>query len=541
MKYFKALKDNRGIATFIALMTMVMLTMIGLAALKLANDEIDIAGNELNEMSAFYAAEGGLEQASAAMQTQYENTGVPPTTLPSGTVTINDCVVAYQTTDGGAATQEILTQGTLAGLHSLVKRFTITSTATSGIDNSSVTLTQNWECDLVPLFQFAVFYGNDLEIAPGPDMTLIGRVHSNGNLWLQAGSNLYMDSYVTCSGKLLHGRKGAGGVSNGSVYIKDADGNYQNMKNGDGSFLTAASTNWYDSAATRWGGRVQDSAFGQGTLNLPLTNAGDPHKIIERGASNPDSYENKADLRIIDGVVEAMIGSNWVDVSGMVDPNLVTTTTFYDARENKNVNTTEIDVSVLKDSPYYPSGGVIYFSDSRTSFDAARLVNGSELGQPMSFYSENPVYVQGDFNTVSKQPAAIAGDAVTFLSNSWNDSKSTWSKGYRVASQTTVNASIMTGNTNTSSYNYNGGLENLPRFLEVWSGKKFSYTGSLVNLWNSQQATGLWSGSYYDPPIRDWKYDTDLDNPNKLPPETPTVRVFQRTGWHQSDISYLEN
>src|SRR5690606_11128673 len=102
----------------------------------------------------------GLETASAAMQTQYEATGVPPTTLPSGTVTVNDCVVAYQTTDGGAAAQETLTQGALAGLHALVKRFTVTSTSNSTIDNSSVTLVQNWQCDLVPIFQFAVFYGN---------------------------------------------------------------------------------------------------------------------------------------------------------------------------------------------------------------------------------------------------------------------------------------------------------------------------------------------------------------------------------------------
>jgi Tfp pilus assembly protein PilX len=541
MKYLNVIKNSRGVATFIALMVMIMLTVVGLAALKLADDEISIAGNEMNEMSSFYAAEAGLETASAAMQTQYEATGVPPTILPSGTITVNDCIVAYQTSDGGAASQEVLTLGALAGLHALIKRFTVASTATSTIDNASVTLVQNWQCNLVPLFQFAVFYGNDLEIAPGADMTLIGRVHSNGNMWLQAAANLYMDSYVTCSGDILHGRKGPGSTDNGNVLIKDETGVHQNMKNSDGSFLEATDAHWYDSASARWGGRVQDASFGQGELNLPLANSGDPHKLIERASGNPDSYENYAGLRIIDGVVEAKVAGTWVNVTAALPAGTVTTKSFYDQREGKTVTATEVDMSKLKTTTYWPSSGVAYFSDKRTGFNALRLVNGSDLGRPLSFYSENPVYVKGDYNSVNKQPCSIAGDAITFLSGNWDDSKSTWSKDSRVATQTTVNASILTGNTNTTSSNYNGGLENLPRFLEKWTGVKFIYKGSLVNLWNSQKATGNWNGTYYSPPIREWSYDTDLDDPNKLPPETPMVRIFQRTGWQQSHVSYVGN
>ena len=529
--------DERGFATFIALMIMVMMTMIGVAIVKLSNDEISIAGNEMNEMESFYAAEAGLERAAAAMQTQYENTGAPPTTMPSGNETINNCVAAYNTVDNGAATMEILTQGPLAGLHALVKSFTITSTGSSSIDQSQVVLVQEFECNLVPIFQFAVFYGNDLEIAPGPDMTLIGRVHSNGNLWVQAGSTLNMDSYVTCSGQFLHGRKGAGGTSYGNVFIKDAAGTYQNMLR-NGTWLDATVPHWYDSATTRWTGRVQDSSFGQGQLNLPLTNAGDPHKIIERASGNADSYENLANFKIIDGVAQAKVGAVWVDVSGLLAAGTVTTKTFYDGREGQNVNTTEIDLNKLKTSAYWPSNGVIYSSDQRAGFNAARLVNGSDLTHPMSFLSENALYIKGDFNSVDKQPVFVGGDAVTYLSNSWDDTKSTLAKSNRVASQTTVNCSFMTGNVNTTSSNYNGGLENLPRFLETWSGKGFIWRGSMVNLWNSLQATGNWSGSYYGPPIRDWAYDTDLDDPNKLPPESPRVRTFQRTGWQQQYVGY---
>lgn len=536
MKYLKP-TDERGLATLIALVMMLMMTIIGLAALRMADDEISIAGNEVNEMSSFYAAEAGLEKASAAIQAQYEATNSPPTTLPSGSEALSGCVAAYSTTDNGAATVRDLTLGPLAGLHALIKTYSITSTGTSSVNQSQVVLTQEFECAMVPIFQFAVFYGNDLEIAPGPDMTLIGRVHSNGNLYLQSNNNLYMDSYVTSSGNLIHGRKGPGGTSYGNVFIKDTDGNYQNMLR-SGTWLDATYNKWYDSASTRWDGRVQDSSFGQGPLNLPLSNTGDPHKLIERAAGNPDSYESKANLKVLDGQAYSLVGTVWTNVTASLPAGTLTSTTFYDAREAKTVNTTQIDISKLKTSAYYPANGVVYSSDQRTGFRATRLVNGSDLGRPLTIVCENPLYIKGDFNTVTKQPAFVAGDAVTFLSNSWNDANSTLGKTSRVATQTSVNCSFMTGNTNTTSSQYNGGLENLPRFLETWNSVPFNWRGSIVNLWNSQQAIGNWTGTYYDPPIRNWAYDTDLDDPTKLPPESPRVRIFQRTGWAQQFVGY---
>ena len=421
----------------------------------------------------------------------------------------------------------------------LVKTYEIEAIGTSLIDGSQVKLTQQFEAALIPIFQFAVFYDNDLEIAPGPDMTLIGRVHSNGNLWVQAGTNLNMDSYVTCAGNLLHGRKGPGVVVDGNVYIKDTDGNYRNMKNADNSFLESTDSYWYDSASTRWDGRVQDAAFGQRPLNLPLNNSGDPHKLIERGSGNADSYEHLAAIKVIDGAIYAQIGGVWQDITGILPAGTVTNKSFYDAREGTNVNATEIDMSLFKSSGYYPGGGIMYASDDRSgTFNALRLTNGADLGRPLSIFSENPVYVEGNFNSVNKQPAAIAGDAVTFLSNAWADSASTLGKDSRIATPTVCNVSILTGNTNTTSTDYNGGLENLPRFLENWENVRFTWSGSMINLWNSQQANGNWNDTYYTPPIRDWLYDSDLDDPAKLPPGTPMLRVFQRTGWKQDQVGY---
>ena len=347
MIYLRRLTESKGSVTFIAVMMMVMLTMIGIAAIKLANDEVTIAGNEMNETMAFYAAESGLEKAAAALQTYYEEHNAPPTNCPAGQEQLTDATSAYITSSDGAAVTKKLDKGTLTGLNGLVETFTIESIGTSLIDAGQVTLKQSFEVALVPLFQFAVFYENDLEIAPGANMNLNGRVHTNGNMWLQTDASLWIDSYLTAVGDILHGRKGPGGTSYGDVLIMDISGNYKNMKNADGTFLSSASANWYDSASVRWAGTVQDAAFGQEPLNLPLTNEGDPHKLIERATGNTDSYENEADLKIIDGSVLAKIGNVWTNVDAFLPAGAVTTKTFYDGREGTNVNTTEIDMSKL--------------------------------------------------------------------------------------------------------------------------------------------------------------------------------------------------
>jgi hypothetical protein len=540
--YLTGVKSDRGMATLIALIMVGMLTLLGLAAMTTSDDEVSIAGNERQETRAFYAAEAGLERAAAGLQTEYEATGLPPTTMPSGNDSINGAVVAYNTVDDGPATQRTLTNGSLAGLRALVKSFTINAIGISPVDHGKVALSQSFETDLIPVYQFAVFYGQDLEIAPGPDMTLVGRVHSNQDMYLQSGANLNMDSYVTAAGSLYHGRKGPGSADAGDVKIKNASGTYVSMKQGSG-WMDAHQANWYDSSVARWNGRVQDESHGQKALNLPLTNSSDPHKVIEPASGgNSDSYENQATLKIIDNKAYQKVAGAWVDVTAaMTAAGVITYTAdkFTDQRENKKVDVTDLDVAKLYTSGYAPSNGIVYFSDniaSSSEFPGLRLKNGSTLNAGLTIASANPIYTVGNYNSVNKKPASLLADAITYLSGSWDDSKSTLAKSNRVATATTVNASYMTGNVATTSTVYSGGFENLPRFLETWSGKDFTWRGSAVCLWASRQSTGSWTGTYYDPPTRKWYYDIDLDDPSKLPPGTPTVRVFDRTGWQEQYV-----
>jgi hypothetical protein len=368
-------------------------------------------------------------------------------------------------------------------------------------------------------------------------MTLGGRVHSNGDMYLGSEDVLYVNSYCTAAGDFYGGRKPGSGRSGNDddVYIMDNYGNYQNMKNPDGTYLDSNDPDWVASSLSRWGGLVEDQSHGMTDLNLPVVTEGEPIDMIKRaGADNPDSYENKAGLKIVDGEAwYKTLAGTWQNVtSNLTSGGTLSSKTFYDARELKTVTTYDIDISKLNTSGYFPSNGIVYASRAQVSgtVQAIRLVNGSTLANALTVATSNPLYIKGDYNTVNKKPSAVFTDALSILSNNWNDANSTKSLSSRTASNTTVNVSFLTGNTNSEDGHYSGGLENLPRFLENWDSKTFTYRGSMVDLWFSEQATGLW-GSYYSPPNRDWAFDTDLLNPANLPPGTPVVNIVQNTSW----------
>ena len=540
--------DQAGFVTIIALLMVGMLTLLGLAAISTSDDEVQIAGNTFQETKTFWAAEAGLSEAAASLQQDLEE-GNLASGIPLGDRQINNCSVEFTAVTDGAVSNEVLSSGSLAGLHAQVQTYSISSTASNNVERARITLSESFQAGLIPIFQFAVFYDYDLEIAPGPAMTLGGRVHTNGNLYLQANASLHIDGVVSAAMQIFHGRKGPGGGGVGNVLIRDAHGNYAGMKEPSG-WLDAFDAEWYQKSTARWGSRVQDMNHGQGRLNVPLTNSNDAHRLIERGDDNPDSYEHKASLIIKDGVVSRQESDgSWTDVTaGMTADGVLkfTNDQFYDKRESKWVDCTELDIDLMFSEGYAPENGVLYFADTETgsTWPALRLKNGSRLEAGLTVASENPLYTLGDYNSVKKKPASLMADAITFLSNAWEasgyDAQSTKAKGQRIASNTVVNCSYLTGNVETTVTGYNGGFENLPRFLEKWSNKNFSWTGSAVNLWNSVQADSKWNGNYYSPPRRDWGYDSDLDDPSNLPPATPMAQFFQRTDWKQEDVGWAD-
>jgi hypothetical protein len=176
------------------------------------------------------------------------------------------------------------------------------------------------------------------------------------------------------------------------------------------------------------------------------------------------------------------------------------------------------------------------------------LTNGATLpANGLSVVTPDPLYIVGNWNVTNNSgqgmvqtynvsdtlPSAVFADAVTILSPAWNPSYSSSNISSRVAAPDTVNAAILTGNVPSNNTYYSGGVENFPRFQENWSGVNFYYNGSMVEMFQSRIANFPWpgTGTVYNPPVRDWAFDTNFNNPNQLPPLTPKVIYLNRARW----------
>jgi hypothetical protein len=201
---------------------------------------------------------------------------------------------------------------------------------------------------------------------------------------------------------------------------------------------------------------------------------------------------------------------------------------------------------------------------------ALKLVNGSTItigtcnSVPcgLTIVSENPVYLQGDYNNPGLNPAftgatvgaSVIADAVTLLSNNWNDVNS-FAFPYlnntdrRVASDTTFRLAISGGKgipfqiptvgAPPSDFGTDGGTHNFLRYLEDWGGGAPSgtlwYEGSIVSMYYSHQGVGTYKccSTVYSPPVRAYQFDTNFLTPNLLPPLTPMLRAINTIGFTQ--------
>jgi hypothetical protein len=196
---------------------------------------------------------------------------------------------------------------------------------------------------------------------------------------------------------------------------------------------------------------------------------------------------------------------------------------------------------------------------------ALKLVNGANFnlgssdGVPLGLAvaSENPVYVQGNYNAPgtfvgAHAASSLVADSVTLLSNSWDDRASfnyphsLASSGVpatpsRTASTTWYRMAIISGKgmpfpqpaATPQDFGTDGGVHNFFRLLENWGGRTLNYRGSLVSLFINRQAVGLYKccTNVYSPPTRGYNFDVEFLEPSLLPPRTPMFRDVNITGF----------
>lgn len=402
---------------------------------------------------------------------------------------------------------------------------------------------QDIELATIPIFQFAIFYNIDLEINPGPVMTVTGPVHCNSTIYLEPQNTLTFQSDVTAAGAIIHHKKPG-----------------DPLNRTEGTIVFNA-----------------EHDAGVSTLNLPIGTNNHPLAVREvikippageshTSAMGKQRYYNKADMVIVvnDAGITATSGrSNSFNITippAQVSNFVNTGVTFFSKRESKTIKAVEIDIgklkqwnetSVLRAVLPLQDVRIVYVADLRSQSSSTeagvRLVNGQTLlPKGLTVASPNPIYIQGNYNapaqhlgtldTSATLPASVVGDAITILSPAWDDTKSAVGLGARKASPTTVNAALLAGIVQTVPGSYSGGVENFPRFLEDWDQVTFTYSGSMVVMFDSETAIGPWRGTgatigIYNPPRRNWAFDQNFRDINKLPPGTPCIRALIRGTW----------
>jgi hypothetical protein len=186
---------------------------------------------------------------------------------------------------------------------------------------------------------------------------------------------------------------------------------------------------------------------------------------------------------------------------------------------------------------------------------ALKLTRGSlgNIVMPgLTVASENPVYIEGNWNANDAgfgnphAATAVLADAVTLLSQDWNDwaslvnphdpgdrqAETTW---YRVAIISGKGRSFPQPAGTAQDFGTDGGAHNFLRYIEDWGGEQLNYRGSIASMFFSRQAVGTYKccTTVYSPPTRGYVFDVEFLQPALLPPRTPMFRDVNVTGFAQ--------
>ena len=404
-------------------------------------------------------------------------------------------------------------------------------------------------------WMYAMFFHDDLEFQPTTALTINGKIHTNGGLYIGT-------SNFTTTSSVEYASEYANAYAPSDTYHG----------------ATATKPNFAKSDATLTYSDMppaQVSPYLPFGWNISLLNADGTanndsyHELIEQPVGSPDPlaqirYYNQACYRILIPSNVLNDGSNITvtksdgtvmplnNNEGKIFKDALTTGSgslnraIQDQRENTYVRLATLDISKIRSEVEagHISGwnGVIYIADTTTNGTvvtaplggtgatvntterAVRLINGYRLPaitggiNGLTVVSANPVYIQGNYNTsttsadavpsnsgtytdpdgsgYTRKLAAVIGDSINVLSAGWNDLNSTGNINVRPASANiTINAALVGGIVPSGAGNYSGGGENFIRLIEDWKNNTMCVYGSMVELYKSTQGVGYWTGA----------------------------------------------
>jgi len=434
-------KPQRGFVLGIVLLLGVAILMLGMAMLTNSGSLLMSTVDSKQRIRARYAAESMIALQIARTMEQSSilfgsGLTLPGTSLGSLGTGNGEKGSASIVNSNGVTGQELITSGRFKGMMGIKIPLVIKALgqapggAKSRID-AEVKIYQ------VPIFQYGIFYEGDLEITPGPMMSVLGPVHTNSNAYFRTSGGLSFQGPVTASGKIYQWTRTSRTIR--YALSPDTFAVFEPSLTTDMVAMTA------DNRPPAVAG-VHNVDYNSERLNLPIGGA-DPEKLIApRDSSDPPQLAKQQFDRRIPCNADGTCPPNRFVYGHDAKPTWISgPKVFFDRREKRWVKIWDFDIGLMAT---LSRDSIFYVADTTTTIDngtrsshllnAFRLVNATHLPRNLSIASANPVYIMGDFNLanpggtcgpsdfVSAVPdslkycnAMIAADAITVLSPRW--------------------------------------------------------------------------------------------------------------------------
>jgi hypothetical protein len=215
--------SERGAALVTSVLILGMLGAITVTVLAVVSKESKIAGSDLKRTQTFYAAAAGIEKMTTDFSGLFQVTSRPtsvqlraienawPQELQSEGYKFDQLIglddntlKAMRLTQGitdGSYPRVTIPGGPFNGLSASVAPYILNSRAFSA-DGTEVALTRQMNNYLIPIFQFGIFSNEDIELHPGAPFSFNGRVHANGNIYVNG--IVTFQSKVTTANELIY-------------------------------------------------------------------------------------------------------------------------------------------------------------------------------------------------------------------------------------------------------------------------------------------------------------------------------------------------
>jgi hypothetical protein len=346
------MRKQSGIALITTLLLLMLMSAMVVGFILLVTEGQRLSGMNNDQSKAFYGAESGMEKLTADLGSLFSQTYAPtgpqvdalmlnPPLLSTvngvnyvDAQGINSYKITYPKDNKGNPQAQFaqITSGSspYQGMTALETSYTLTVGARTS-NGGEVKLQRTTQTVGIPLFQFGIYCDGDCGFFPGPNFNFGGRIHSNGNLFLNSGgpagaapnqpiagppNQLWLANPVTVVKDVFRDclsnnhPENAAAQHPGSVEITKGAGSFQALGFGQGSQISCRGSgknpNWPTISAS-FNGNLRT---GVKPMNLTITLAGSSHPVdmIRRpvqgeDASNPgvlgERYFAQASLRVL--------------------------------------------------------------------------------------------------------------------------------------------------------------------------------------------------------------------------------------------------